>query len=69
MSQKQLVPVNLYASAANPTTPTPAIGDMYYNTTTGVLIYNGTSWVAVGGGGGGASGDDDQIILGVQVFS
>lgn len=48
MSQQQLVPVNLYSAASDPTTPTISQGDMYYNTSTGVRIYNGSAWVAVG---------------------
>lgn len=44
MSQKQLVPVNLYTAATDPTIPTLSAGDMYYNTSTGVRIYNGSSW-------------------------
>lgn len=50
MSQKQLVPVNLYTAASDPTVPTITAGDMYFNTSTGVRVYDGTAWVAVGSG-------------------
>lgn len=52
MSQQQLVPVNLYSAASDPTTPTISQGDIYYNTSTGVRIYNGSAWVAVGSSAG-----------------
>lgn len=47
MSRQQLVPLNAYASASAPTTPTIRTGDLYYNTTTGLMVYNGSSWVSV----------------------
>ena len=47
MSVKQLVPLNAYASASAPTVPTLRTGDMYYNTTTGLMVYNGSAWVSV----------------------
>ena len=47
MSRQQLVPLNAYASATAPSTPTLKVGDMYYNTTTGLMVYNGSAWVSV----------------------
>ena len=47
MSRLALTPTNVPVSATDITTPTLRTGDMYYNTTTGLMIYNGTSWVAV----------------------
>jgi hypothetical protein len=36
------------ASATAIDTPTLKIGDLYYNTTTGLMVYNGTAWTTVG---------------------
>lgn len=47
MSRLQLVPLNAPARAAAPTTPTLRVGDMYYNTTTGLMVYDGANWNAV----------------------
>jgi len=47
MSQAALVPVNTPAFASAPTLPTLRAGDIYYNTTTGLQVYNGSAWVAV----------------------
>lgn len=56
MAQNFTVPVGLYAAASNPTVPTPAAGDIYYNTTSSEMrFYNGSTWVALGGGGGAAA--------------
>lgn len=53
MSRKSLVPVNLLAGTAAPSTPTLRPGDTYYNTTDGQLyIYTGSAWVASGGSSG-----------------
>jgi hypothetical protein len=49
MSVQQLIPLSNFTAATAPSTPTITVGDMYYDTTTGLMIYNGTSWVAVGG--------------------
>lgn len=48
MSQQALVPVNVYASATAPTTPTLKTGDLYYNLTSGLQVYTGTGWQTVG---------------------
>lgn len=47
MSGLALVPINVPARSSAPTTPTLRAGDLYYNTTTGLMVYNGTSWDAV----------------------
>jgi hypothetical protein len=47
MSPKALVPINVPARADAPVVPTIITGDMYYNTSTGLMVYNGTAWTAV----------------------
>lgn len=47
MSRLALTPTNVPASATDITTPTLRTGDLYYNTSSGLMVYNGTSWVAV----------------------
>lgn len=47
MSRLALTPTNTPASATDISTPTLRTGDLYYNTTTGLMAYNGTAWVAV----------------------
>lgn len=47
MSRLALTPTNVPASATAITTPTLRVGDMYYNTTTGLMIYNGSDWTQV----------------------
>ncbi len=47
MSRLALTPTNVPASATAITTPTLRTGDMYYNTTTGLMIYNGSDWTQV----------------------
>ncbi len=49
MSRQALVPVNVFASASAPSTPTLVAGDLYYNLTNGLQVYTGTVWEAVGG--------------------
>jgi hypothetical protein len=48
MSRQALVPVNVFASASAPSTPTLKAGDLYYNLTAGLQVYTGTAWEAVG---------------------
>ena len=48
MSRLALTPTNVPASATDISTPTLRAGDLYYNTTTGLMAYSGTAWVAVG---------------------
>lgn len=49
MSRLALTPTNVPASATDISTPTLRQGDLYYNTSTGLMVYNGSAWVAVGG--------------------
>ena len=48
MSRLALTPTNVPASATAISTPTLKIGDLYYNTTTGLMVYDGTDWTTVG---------------------
>lgn len=48
MSRQALTPTNVPASANAIDTPTLRTGDLYYNTTTGLMVYNGTAWTTVG---------------------
>jgi hypothetical protein len=47
MSRLALTPTNVPASASALTYPTLRTGDLYYNTSTGLMVYDGTDWVAV----------------------
>lgn len=47
MSRLALTPTNVPASATAISTPTLRTGDLYYNTTTGLMVYNGTAWTQV----------------------
>lgn len=47
MSRLALTPTNVPASATAITTPTLRAGDMYYNTSTGLMIYDGNNWTQV----------------------
>lgn len=47
MSRLALTPTNVPVSATAITTPTLRAGDMYYNTTTGLMIYDGANWQQV----------------------
>lgn len=47
MSRLALTPTNVPSSATALTYPTLRTGDLYYNTTTGLMVYNGSSWEAV----------------------
>jgi hypothetical protein len=49
MSRLALTPTNVPASATDISTPTLRTGDLYYNTTTGLMVYDGTEWTTVGG--------------------
>ena len=44
---KALVPINVPSRASAPSVPTLISGDLYYNTSTGLMVYDGTQWVAV----------------------
>jgi hypothetical protein len=45
---KALVPINVPSRATAPSIPTLISGDLYYNTSTGLMVYDGSAWVAVG---------------------
>jgi hypothetical protein len=47
VSRLALTPTNVPSSATDISTPTLRAGDLYYNTTTGLMAYNGSAWVAV----------------------
>jgi len=47
MSRQALTPTNVPASASAISTPTLRTGDLYYNTSTGLMVYSGSAWVAV----------------------
>ena len=47
MSRLALTPVNAPALSSAPTVPTLRAGDLYYDTTNGLQVYNGSSWSAV----------------------
>lgn len=47
MSRLALTPTNVPASATAISTPTLRAGDLYYNTTTGLMVYNGSIWTQV----------------------
>ena len=47
MSRLALTPTNVPASATDISTPTLRAGDLYFNTTEGLKVYNGTAWVAI----------------------
>jgi hypothetical protein len=49
MSRLALTPTNVPASATDIATPTLRAGDLYYNTSTGLMVYDGTAWTPVGG--------------------
>jgi hypothetical protein len=48
VSRQALTPTNVPASATAINTPTLRTGDLYYNTATGLMVYNGTDWTTVG---------------------
>ena len=47
MSRLALTPTNVPASATAINTPTLRTGDLYYNTSTGLMVYSGSAWVQV----------------------
>ena len=47
MSRQALTPTNVPSSATAISTPTLRAGDLYYNTSTGLMVYSGSVWVAV----------------------
>ena len=44
MSRLALPPTNVPASASDISTPTLRTGDLYYNTSTGLKVYDGSQW-------------------------
>ena len=47
MSRLALTPTNVPASATDISTPTLRTGDLYYNTSTGLKVYDGSQWQVV----------------------
>lgn len=47
MSRLALTPTNVPASASAISTPTLRTGDLYYNTSTGLMVYDGSQWTQV----------------------
>ena len=47
MSRLALTPTNVPSSATAITTPTLRAGDLYYNTSTGLMVYSGSAWTQV----------------------
>lgn len=47
MSRLALTPTNVPASATDISTPTLRAGDLYFNTTTGLMVYTGSAWTQV----------------------
>ena len=48
MSRLALTPTNVPSSATDISTPTLRAGDLYFNTSTGLKVYDGSAWQAVG---------------------
>jgi len=49
LNTKELQFASIHPLAANPTSPTPSIGQTYWNTANDELrVYNGTTWISVG---------------------
>lgn len=47
MSRLALTPTNVPASATDISIPTLRAGDLYYNTSTGLMVYTGSAWSQV----------------------
>jgi hypothetical protein len=47
MSRLALTPTNVPVSATAINTPTLRAGDLYYNTSTGLMVYDGSNWTQV----------------------
>lgn len=47
MSRLALTPTNVPASATDISTPTLRAGDLYFNTSDGLKVYDGSAWVVV----------------------
>jgi hypothetical protein len=47
VSRLALTPTNVPSSATAINTPTLRAGDLYYNTSTGLMVYDGSNWTQV----------------------
>jgi hypothetical protein len=47
VSRLALTPTNVPASASAISTPTLRAGDLYFNTSTGLMVYDGSAWTQV----------------------
>lgn len=47
MSRLALTPTNVPSSASDISTPTLRIGDLYFNTSQGLKVYDGSQWQLV----------------------
>jgi hypothetical protein len=47
MSRLALTPTNVPASATDISTPTLRPGDLYFNTSEGLKVYDGSAWIVV----------------------
>jgi len=47
VSRLALTPTNVPSSATAISTPTLRAGDLYYNTSTGLMVYDGSNWTQV----------------------
>ena len=47
MSRQALTPTNVPSSATAISTPNLRAGDLYYNTSTGLMVYSGSAWTQV----------------------
>ena len=47
MSRLALTPTNVPSSSTAINTPTLRAGDLYYNTSTGLMVYSGSAWTQV----------------------
>jgi len=47
VSRLALTPTNVPASATDISTPTLRAGDLYFNTSTGLMVYTGSAWSQV----------------------
>jgi hypothetical protein len=47
VSRLALTPTNVPASATDISIPTLRAGDLYYNTSTGLMVYTGSAWSQV----------------------
>jgi len=48
VSRQALTPTNVPSSATDIAIPTLRAGDLYYNTSLGLMVYTGSAWTVVG---------------------